>query len=398
VQDAPIVVQKYGGSSVADVERIKKVAERIVATRREGKRLVVVVSAMGKTTDGLLQTAKAISPSPSRRELDMLLSCGERISMALLSMAVSELGESAISLTGSQCGIITNDRHSGARIIEVRPIRVQDELEKGNVVIVAGFQGVSYKGEVTTLGRGGSDTTAVALAAALGAEYCEICSDVDGVYTADPRVVSAAQMLEAISCDEMLELAEHGAKVLHSGCVEIARRTGVALYARATAKRGGGTRIDLVGLGENVDAVGVTGQKQLVRVRAEGEGCIDRVLAAASAARVPSLHLDTDMQSADLWFGLADVPDWASIRARIEGDLGILEGVGAVTVVGDGMGGNPQKLERARNVARAAGVEIVAMSTSPLRVSLFCSEGEVDALVVALHHEFIEKVRGAAEG
>ncbi len=392
MQDAgPIVVQKYGGSSVADVDRIRKVAERIIATRREGKRLVVVVSAMGKTTDQLLQTARAISPSPSRRELDMLLSCGERISMALLSMAVSELGESSISLTGSQCGIITNDRHSGARIIEVRPIRVQDELEKGKIVIVAGFQGVSYTREVTTLGRGGSDTTAVALAAALGAEYCEICSDVDGVYTADPRVVSAAQMLHAISCDEMLELAVHGAKVLHSGCVEIARRTGIALYARATASMGGGTRIDLVGAGENVDAVGVTGQKQLVRVRAEGEGCIDRVLAATSAARVPALHLDSDMESADLWFGLADVPDWESIRERIREDLDILEGVGAVTVVGDGIGGNPQKLERARNVARLAGVEIVAMSTSPLRVSLFCREDAVDGLVVALHREFIER-------
>ena len=387
----PIIVQKYGGSSVADTERIKQVAARIVETRKQGKRMVVVVSAMGKTTDQLLQKAREISPSPSRRELDMLLSCGERISMALLSMAVSELGHESISLTGSQCGIITNDRHSGARIIEVRPIRVQDELDAGRIVIVAGFQGVSYKREVTTLGRGGSDTTAVALAAALGAEYCEICSDVDGVYTADPRIVSGAQMLHAISCDEMLELAEHGAKVLHSGCVEIARRTGIALYARATAKIGGGTRIDLAGAGEKVDAVGVTGQKQLVRVRAEGEGCIDRVLAATSAARVPALHLDTDMESADLWFGLADVPDWPALRERFRQDLEILEGVGAVTVVGDGIGGNPQKLQRARNVARDVGVEIVAMSTSPLRVSLFCSEAEVDRLVQALHHEFIER-------
>jgi aspartate kinase len=387
----PIIVQKYGGSSVADTERIKQVAARIVETRKQGKRMVVVVSAMGKTTDQLLQKAREIAPSPSRRELDMLLSCGERISMALLSMAVSELGCESISLTGSQCGIITNDRHSGARIIEVRPIRVQDELDAGRIVIVAGFQGVSYKREVTTLGRGGSDTTAVALAAALAAEYCEICSDVDGVYTADPRIVSAAQMLHAISCDEMLELAEHGAKVLHSGCVEIARRTGIALYARATAKIGGGTRIDLAGAGEKVDAVGVTGQKQLVRVRAEGEGCIDRVLAATSAARVPALHLDTDMESADLWFGLADVPDWAALRERFRQDLEILEGVGAVTVVGDGIGGNPQKLQRARNVARDIGVEIVAMSTSPLRVSLFCSEAEVDRLVQALHHEFIER-------
>ena len=389
----PIVVQKYGGSSVADVPRIRKVAERIVATRQQGKQVVVVVSAMGKTTDQLLEKARAISPSPPRRELDMLLTCGERASMALLSMAVNELGHEAISLTGSQCGIITNDRHSGARIIEVRPIRVQDELERGRVVIVAGFQGVSYKREVTTLGRGGSDTTAVALAAALAAEHCEICSDVDGVYTADPRVVEASEMLEAISCDEMLELAAHGAKVLHAGCVEIARRTGIALYARATAQQGGGTRIDLVGAGEDVDAVGVTGQKQLVRVRAEGERCVNRVLAAAAAAHVPALHLDTDMQSADLWFGLADVPDWPALRERFREDLDILEGVGAVSVVGGNIGGDPARLERARQVAHETRVPIVAMSTSPLRVSLFCREEQVDELVRALHHDFIERAR-----
>lgn len=391
----PIVVQKYGGSSVADVSKLKQVAQRVVTTREQGKRVVVVVSAMGKTTDQLLQRAHEISPAPSRRELDMLLSCGERMSMALLSMAIQELGHDAVSLTGSQCGIITNDRHSGARIIEVRPIRVQDELDRGAIVVVAGFQGVSYKREVTTLGRGGSDTTAVALAAALGAEYCEICSDVEGIYTTDPRVVSAAEMLEAISYDQMLELAAHGAKVLHAGCVEIARRTGIALYARATALIGGGTRIDLVGAGADVDAVGVTGQKRLVRVRAEGEQCVDRVLAAAAEARVPALHLDTDMESADLWFALADVPDWASIKRRFETELAleVLEGVGAVSVVGDGMGGDPVKLERARAVARQAGVDIVAMSTSPLRVSLFCCEEQVDELVRVLHHEYIEKPR-----
>jgi aspartate kinase len=389
----PVVVQKYGGSSVADPEKLERVAQRVVATRRAGHRVVVVVSAMGKTTDELLAMARRISPSPSRRELDMLLSCGERMSMALLSMAIEELGERAISLTGSQCGIITNDRHSGARIIEVRPIRVEDELEKGAVVVVAGFQGVSYKREVTTLGRGGSDTTAVALAAALKAEYCEICSDVEGVYTADPRVVSAAEMLEAISCDEMLELAAHGAKVLHKGCVEIARRTGIALYARATASSGGGTRIDLAGAGAHVDPVAVTGQKSLVRVRAEGPDCVDRVLAAASAARVPPLHLDTDMQSADLWFGLGDVPDWSSIRERLSGELDILEDVGAVSVVGDGLGEDPARVERTRQVAREAGVDIVAMSTSPLRVSLFCREAEVDQLVRAIHHEMVERGR-----
>ncbi len=387
----PIVVQKYGGSSLADVDRIKKVAERIVATQREGNRMVVVVSAMGSTTNELLAKARAISDSPSRREIDMLLATGEQCSMALLAMAVAELGQSAVSLTGMQAGILTNDRHSGARIIEVRPVRIQDELDADRIVIVAGFQGISYRGELTTLGRGGSDTTAVALAAALSASYCEICSDVAGIFTADPRVVSAAEMLEAISCNEMLELAAHGAKVLHASCIEVARRTGVALYARATAHFGGGTRVDPVGMGADVDAVGVTGQKQLVRVRAHGEQCVDRVLAASSAARVPPLYLDTDMASADLWFGLADVPDWSAVRKVLSEGLEVLEGVGAVSVVGDGIGLDSIKLERARKVCYEAKVDIVAMSTSPLRVSFFCQEDRVDDLVRALHAEFIER-------
>jgi aspartate kinase len=182
-----IVVQKYGGSSVADAQKLKTVAQRVMLTRACGHAVVVVVSAMGDTTDDLLALAKTISPNPDRRELDMLLSAGERISMALLSMAIRELGGDAISFTGSQSGIITNDRHVDARIIEVRPFRIQDELARGKIVVVAGYQGVSYRKEITTLGRGGSDTTAVAMAAALGAEWCEICSDVDGVYTADPR-------------------------------------------------------------------------------------------------------------------------------------------------------------------------------------------------------------------
>ncbi|MBV1862625.1 MAG: aspartate kinase, partial [Nannocystaceae bacterium] len=230
-----IVVQKYGGSSVADTDKIRKVAQRVRETKDSGFDVVVVVSAMGKTTDELLERAKGISASPSRRELDMLLSCGERASMALLVMALHEVGVDAVSLTGSQSGIITDARHSGARIIEVRPFRVADELARGKVVVVAGFQGVSYQREVTTLGRGGSDTTAVALAGALGAEYCEICSDVDGIYTTDPRIVDAAKLIETISHDAMLELASHGARVLHAESVAFAREQGVALWARATS-------------------------------------------------------------------------------------------------------------------------------------------------------------------
>src|SRR6476661_5346707 len=229
------VVQKYGGSSVADVARLKQVADRVMRTRREGHGLVVVVSAMGDTTDDLLHLARQVSPNPDRRELDMLLTAGERVSMALLSMAIRELGGDAVSFTGSQSGIITNDRHVDARIIEVRPVRVQDELARGKIVVIAGYQGVSYRREVTTLGRGGSDTTAVAMAAALGAEYCEICSDVDGVYTADPRVVPAARRISTLSYEETQELAESGAKVLNAQAVEFAKDKGIAIYARATA-------------------------------------------------------------------------------------------------------------------------------------------------------------------
>ena len=206
----PVVVQKYGGSSVADVTRIRQVAERIMRTKAAGYDVAVVVSAMGDTTDELLALARKVSANPDRRELDMLLSAGERISMALLSMAIRELGGDAISFTGSQSGIITNDRHVDARIIEVRPFRVQDELARGRVVVIAGYQGVSYRREVTTLGRGGSDTTAVAMAAALGAEWCEICSDVDGVYTADPRVVPGAKRVGTLTYEETQELAEVG--------------------------------------------------------------------------------------------------------------------------------------------------------------------------------------------
>ncbi len=386
-----IVVQKYGGSSVADVERIRAVARRVVETKHRGHHVVVVVSAMGKTTDQLLARTKEITDSPSRRELDMLLSCGERASMALLSMAIQALGEEAISLTGSQSGIITNDRHSGARIIEVRPFRVQDELEQGKIVIVAGFQGVSYKREVTTLGRGGSDTTAVALAGALGAEYCEICSDVDGVYTADPRVVDAATLIEAISHDEMLELASHGAKVLHPESVEFARKTGIALWSRATVGNGDGTRIDRPeNLTRDHAVTAVSAQRNLVRLRASGSRSMDRMLAAAAEAALPVLHLDADHEIADLWFSLDDVPDWPKLREQLLDQVQIEEPCGAVSLVGDFVGRNASKLAKTRSVAAGIGISLKAMATSPIRATLFCDDKDVDALTRALHRTFRE--------
>jgi aspartate kinase len=238
------VVQKYGGSSVADVERIRSVAARVVETRRTGVDVVVVVSAMGNTTNELLALAAEISPSPGRRELDLLISVGERVSMTLLAMAIQELGEPAQSFTGSQSGIITDTQHVAAAVIEVRPHRIRRALDEGQIAIVAGFQGVSKTGEVTTLGRGGSDTTAVVLTAALGAEYCELCSDVDGVYSADPRVVAEAERLDELSLESAMAMARAGSKVLLVDALEQAAEHGVTLSAGATHKESGsGTRV-----------------------------------------------------------------------------------------------------------------------------------------------------------
>lgn len=392
MQPTGIVVQKYGGSSVADAAKIKLVAQRIARTKAEGKKVVVVVSAMGKTTNQLIEKAKQISESPSRRELDMLLTCGERESMALLSMAVAEIGLECISFTGSQAGIMTNDRHSGARIVEVRPFRIEDELDRGKVVIVAGFQGVSYKREITTLGRGGSDTSAVALAGALRADYCEICSDVDGVYTADPRVVDAATLLHAISHDEMLELAAQGAKVLHAESVEFARKSGIALYARATNKDGGGTRIDFSPDRER-QVAGVTGQRALLSVRASGGAAVEHCLQILEASSIPLTHLDLEGSELRCWFTIDDVPDWSTVQTRLAnvlGDAVAFGEEGAVTMVGQGIGNSPMIINKARQTAVGAGVPLNAVSVSPLRITLWCDRAHVDDLVRALHKAFCE--------
>ena len=318
----PIVVQKYGGSSVATPERLRQVAEHVAQTQRSGVRVVVVVSAMGKTTDELIALAKSVSENPSRRELDMLLSCGERISMALLAMALSELGVRAISFTGSQSGILTNDRHSGARIIEVRPVRIQDELERDYVVIVAGFQGMSYKREITTLGRGGSDTTAVALAAALSASHCEIYSDVDGVYSADPRVVPQAQHIPTIGYAEMQELAAHGAKVLNAQAVEWAQRAGIVIHARKTQpqRQAAAARETQVGAVPSTDsppdrrehrATAVTSTLRLVQVSTPKNGADVLSVLRNEGVELRDLQLDLD-DGQVLWaaFVRDDLPDF----------------------------------------------------------------------------------------
>jgi aspartate kinase len=390
------VVQKYGGSSVATPERLRQVAERVAATQKSGVHVVVVVSAMGKTTDELIALAKSVSQNPSRRELDMLLSCGERISMALLAMALSELGVPAISFTGSQSGILTNDRHSGARIIEVRPVRIQDELERGHVVIVAGFQGMSYKREITTLGRGGSDTTAVALAAALGAAHCEIYSDVDGVYSADPRVVPQAQHIPALGYAEMQELAAHGAKVLNAQAVEWAQRAGIVIHARKTQAASAATRETRVGpveagepLAERSErrATAVTSSLAVVQIEA---GCGAEVLAVLQRQGVElrELELDADgrLRAA---FVRDDLPDFARTQAQLSaaaaGTLTLDEEHGSVTAVGPGLGTSPQILLQVDAALRAAGVQIQRYRQSGLRLSIYLPRTQVVQATQCVH-------------
>ena len=383
-----IIVQKYGGSSVADVPRLERVADRVVKTAQEGKRVCVVVSAMGRTTDDLITLAHQITDSPPRRELDMLLSTGERISMALLAMAIQKRGQEAISFTGSQSGIITNDRHSGARIIEVRPIRIQDELERNKIVIVAGFQGMSYKREITTLGRGGSDTTAVALAAALNASFCEICSDVDGVYTADPHVVGAARRLDRISYDEMQELAEHGAKVLNAQAVEWARKAGIQIQARSTHADGSGTQVGVAASGQN--ACGVAIARNLVRLRlSKPASSLGEPLAETG---VSLWRLIDDQTTSVAIFSLDDLPDWSALRhslqAQFSSQLQVEEDFAAVSVVGTNLG-SACEVSRALKVATHNGVEILGVDTSPLRLTLFTKQKDSARLAQFLHGAFI---------
>ena len=264
------IVQKYGGSSVADIDKIKLIADKIARTKTEGYNIAVVVSAIGKTTNQLIEMAKSISSNPPKRELDMLLSTGERTTMALLCIALNELGIEAVSLTGSQAGIVTNDVHNDAKVIEVRPFRVQDEMENGKVVVVGGFQGVSYRRDITTLGRGGSDTTAVALAAALNAERCEIYSDVPGVFSADPSIAPYAEHLPEISYQQMQEMSLAGAKVMNAAAIQFAKDSNIAIYARSTFDPGKETIIRRLPSGITKGVKAVVSEMEIARVRLSG--------------------------------------------------------------------------------------------------------------------------------
>jgi aspartate kinase len=384
------VVQKYCGSSVADVEKMKKVAARVAATRREGKDVCVVVSAMGDTTDELLGLAKSVSASPPRRELDMLLTAGERISMALLSMALQEQGVPAISFTGSQSGIITTDAHAAARITEVRPFRVLEELARGRVVIVAGFQGVSPRKEVTTLGRGGSDTTAVALAAALGAD-CEIYSDVAGIFTADPRLVPSARRLETLSYEEMQELAIAGAKVLNAQAVEFAKEKGIAIHARSTF---GGAEETVVRAGAAAERIAGVAVLRELAVLAFPAARLDAVLgvldghgAAATLVASPGAH-------GGLVLDLENVHGWAAVRAELAAKVPEVsvsdEGIGALSVVGTGLSASHRVLRQVTGVLAELGVAPRAVFTSALRVTVLADAGVLKDAARRVHEKLVQ--------
>ena len=404
-----LIVQKYGGSSVADAEGMKRVAARIVASKRDGNQVVVVVSAMGDTTDELIDLANQVTPMASGRELDMLLTAGERISMALLAMAISNLGHEARSFTGSQAGVITDSAHGRARIIDVSPGRIQEALKEGAIAIVAGFQGVSQDTkDITTLGRGGSDTTAVALAAALDADVCEIYTDVDGVFSADPRVVPNARKLKSVTYDEMLELAASGAKVLHLRCVEYARRYEMPIHVRSSFSTNEGTWVvktrpegDIM---EQAIISGIAHDKSEAKITIVGvpdrTGVAARIFQAIADA---DINIDMIVQNVSAAAtGLTDISftlpksegsNATAILKRIQGEVGYAsiqydDQIGKLSLVGAGMRSHPGVTAAFFAAMSEAGVNIEMISTSEIRISIVCRGADLERGVKAAHTAF----------
>ncbi len=410
-----LVVQKYGGSSVADAEGIKRVAKRIVDTRKAGNEVVVVVSAMGDTTDDLRDLAEQVSPLPPPRELDMLLTAGERISMALLAMAIANLGHEARSYTGSQAGVITDSAHGNARIIDITPGRIRDALDAGRIVIVAGFQGVSQDTkEITTLGRGASDTTAVALGAALGATVVEIYTDVDGVFTADPRIVATARRLAHITYEEMLEMAASGAKVLHLRCVEYARRYDIPVHVRSSFSTRTGTWVSdklptadetegfepmeqaiIAGVAHDrseakITVVGVPDKPgeaaNIFQALAEAGINIDMIVQNISAAATGRTDISFTLPKSD---GQSAMGALDEIRPAIGfQDLLYDDQVGKISLIGAGMRSHPGVSAKFFSALAAAGVNIEMISTSEIRISVVVRGEHVDDAVRAVHSAF----------
>ena len=412
-----LIVQKYGGSSLADAESIKRVARRIVETRRAGNEVCVVVSAMGDTTDELLDLAEEVSPLPPGREMDMLLTAGERISMALVAMAIANLGHQARSFTGSQAGVITDSSNGKARIIDVTPGRIRDALADGHVAIVAGFQGVSQDSkDITTLGRGGSDTTAVALAAALEADVCEIYTDVDGVFTADPRIVPAARKIDRLSNEEMLEMAASGAKILHLRCVEYARRFGMPIHVRSSFSYREGTWIIDPEEGVSVEApiiAGVAHDRSEAKITVVGvpdhPGKAAEIFQACAKAGV---NIDMIVQNVsavetgltDISFTLPKTDGQHVVQAlkAVQESVGFAslqydDHIGKLSLVGAGMRSHPGVSATFFQALADAGVNIEMISTSEIRISVVTRDDQLDDAVRAVHTAFgLDSAEGEA--
>ncbi|WP_290658182.1 aspartate kinase [Kocuria sp.] len=410
-----LIVQKFGGSSVADADGVRRVARRVAETRNAGHQVVVVVSAMGDTTDDLLDLAGEVARKPPARELDMLLTSGERISMALLAMAISDLGVPAQSFTGSQAGMITDGAHGAAKLVEVSPLRVREALDNGNVAIIAGFQGVNRSSkDITTLGRGGSDTTAVALAAALDADVCEIYSDVDGVYTADPRIVPTAQKLDRVSSEEMLELAANGAKLLHLRCVEYARRFNVPLHVRSSFSHNEGTMV-IPSPHENLTPqkeipleqpliAGIAHERSQAKITIVGVP--DRPGIAARIFRLlADSKVDVDMIVQNVSTGENPLTDVSFTLAESQGDLAMNllraaeekigyasldydDEVGKLSLVGAGMKTNTGVAFTFFEALAESDINVDMISTSEVRISIITSIAKLDEAVRAVHTAF----------
>ena len=403
-----IIVQKYGGSSVANIERIKKVAEKIVEKAKKGNKVVVVVSAMGKTTDELIKMAGQITTSPNERELDMLISTGEQVSIALLTMAIHTLGWDAISFTGMQAGIITNAVHTKAKVTAVNHKKIESALEKGKIVIVAGFQGIDANGDITTLGRGGSDTTAIALAAQLKADRCEVYTDVDGVYTADPRIVPSARRIQVISYDEMAEMASLGAKVMHYRAIDLARNYKVKILVKSSFTTGEGTLIKEVDpMLEKVIVRGVTQEINVGKIVVQGVPDVPGVAYQLfKALAEKEIIVDMIIQSAhhnqvnDIAFTVAlnDFNKAIQITKQIADKIGakgvISEPEAAkVSIVGAGITSDPAIAARMFGALAKEGINIDMISTSGIRISCLISSSRIEDAVRAVHKEFnLDKV------
>ncbi len=396
-----IIVQKYGGSSVADTDKIKKIAKLISEVKHNGYDVAVVVSAMGKTTDSLIELSKQISNEPPKREMDMLLSTGERITMSLLCMALNNFGVEALSLTGSQAGIITNDRHNDARVIEVRPFRVLDELENGKVVVVGGFQGVSYKRDITTLGRGGSDTTAVALAAALNAERCEIYSDVDGVYSTDPAIVKEARHLPEISYEQMQEMSEAGAKVLNAQAVQFAKEKQIAIYARSTFQLGKETVVRKYpeGISKGVKAVVYENEIARIVLQNQNKSKINSLLnfLEKNQIQLKELNYAENGNQNKISFVVSEknIFNWKKVKDELTeqflNDIKIEQGFGTISLIGDGINKNNSILIESISLLESHQVQVYGIATTSFRISFLIDQNLIKETVKLCHRRWIEE-------